>query len=129
MSARLRSSVSRELSVFDRTNHVSRTAKLETRSGDVTGQTLLILIQLILSLRILARILVSRLASLSRRERAWALVKERQNISMACWVAIGELIRRNRRSDLKVAVEKRLISDNAAQKQRTASVSTARSFR
>jgi hypothetical protein len=129
MSARLRSSVSREFSVFDRTNHVSRTAKLETRSGDVTGQTLLILIQLILSLRILARILVSRLASLSRRERAWALVKERQNISMACWVAIGELIRRNRRSDLKVAVEKRLISDNAAQKQRTASVSTARSFR
>ena len=50
----------------------------------ITGQSLLIFVQVVFSLRISARIFVSRLGSRSRRLRLSPFGKERRNISSAC---------------------------------------------
>ena len=50
----------------------------------ITGQSLPIFIQVVRSLRISARILVSRFESRSRRERESSLGSERRNIISAC---------------------------------------------
>ena len=66
---------------------------LESRFGLLTGQSLLVFIQVGRSSRVSARILVRRFASRSRRRRLSAFGRERRNISSTYCVASKESMR------------------------------------
>jgi hypothetical protein len=69
---------------------------LNERLGLLTGQSLLIFIQVVWSFRNSARILVRRLASRSRHWRFSPFGSDRRNISITCCVASKESMRPSR---------------------------------